>query len=246
LAAIFPDEITFAALGTPSLSPRINGVKGVAIEAIITFLLVLSILFATRNENENRAFAGLAIGGTLVALILFAGPLTGAGANPARYLGPAVFTGNLSQALIYIAGPMVGAGLASLAFGVVCDLYQSESDPLSRSGVSTDEDAPTTAEADDLYDGPAAFVSPEMLTLHEAHELLRAGRGHEAARKIVPLLSRIGEQSPDVLDHLRTLAIVIEDELGPVELFDRYRARIWSQAPRFAHTRSGILRERLP
>jgi aquaporin TIP len=35
--------------------------------------------------------------------------------NPARWFGPAVVYGDLSQAVVYIAGPLIGATLAALS-----------------------------------------------------------------------------------------------------------------------------------
>ena len=42
-------------------------------------------------------FPCFVMGLTIIALVLFAGPLTGAGLNPARTFGPALFTGTLDQ-----------------------------------------------------------------------------------------------------------------------------------------------------
>jgi glycerol uptake facilitator-like aquaporin len=51
--------------------------------------------------------------------MLFA-PLTGAGFNPARWLGPAIVSGTWDDALVYILGPIIGAVLAlALYTGIV-------------------------------------------------------------------------------------------------------------------------------
>ncbi len=119
LAVLFPDEMSLASLGTPTLAPRITPLKGILFEAVITFILVTAILLGTRKEGGAGSLAGLAIGGTLVAIILFAGPLTGAAANPARYLGPALVSGNLSEIAVYLFGPFAGACGAALLTGVM-------------------------------------------------------------------------------------------------------------------------------
>ena len=117
LAMIFPDEVGLAQLGTPGLGPRISSLQGFAIEAAITFLLTVVVLTTTRSNNP--AFAGLAIGGTLTGLILFAGPLTGAAANPARYLGPAIVSRNIDDIWLYLTAPLFGATLAAFVIGFV-------------------------------------------------------------------------------------------------------------------------------
>lgn len=84
------------------------------VEIILTFFLVNTILH-TAVAGKGGALAGLAIGLTLVFAILAGGPMTGASLNPARTLGPALFTGSFTDPmtyLIYVAGPLIGAALA--------------------------------------------------------------------------------------------------------------------------------------
>ena len=125
LAMIFPDEVGLAQLGTPGLGPRISSLQGFAIEAAITFLLTVVVLSVTRSNNP--AFAGVAIGGTLTGLILFAGPLTGAAANPARYLGPAIVSRNIDDIWLYLTAPLFGAALAAFVIGFAVDRADPES-----------------------------------------------------------------------------------------------------------------------
>jgi len=60
--------------------------------------------------------AGLAIGVTLMLIHLVTIPVTGTSVNPARSLGPALFSGGkaLSQLWLFIVAPIVGAVLAAL------------------------------------------------------------------------------------------------------------------------------------
>lgn len=84
------------------------------VEIILTFFLVNTVLH-TDVEGNGGPLAGLAIGLTLVFAILAGGPMTGASLNPARTLGPALFTGSASEPMtyvIYFAGPLIGAALA--------------------------------------------------------------------------------------------------------------------------------------
>jgi hypothetical protein len=220
LAAIFPDEVTLAALGTPSLAAKISGLKGVVIETMITFLLVTSVLFATRDDNESSPFAGLAIGGTLVGLILFAGPLTGAAANPARYFGPALVSGNLSEAAVYFVGPLFGGCLASFAFGLV-SAPQGRGSPQATSKASGERSS---------GGGIGAVLDAGHARLRQAQELFRAGHGAEAAALLLPVLLRIDECPQELVDRVRSLLIVIEEEQGPIELLAAYQSLIYPGA----------------
>jgi aquaporin Z len=92
----------------------VSPLQAIVLEALLTFLLVNVILHTTEAKNPTPP-AGLAIGLTLAGAILFGGPLTGASLNPARTLGPALFTGTLDVFWIYLLGPAVGAILAVLA-----------------------------------------------------------------------------------------------------------------------------------
>jgi MIP family channel proteins len=224
LAAIFPDEIALAGLGTPALAAKITGLKGVIIETMITFLLVTSVLFATRDNNETGPFAGVAIGLTLVALILFAGPLTGAGANPARYFGPALVSGNLREAAVYFIGPLVGGSVASFAFAFVSAPALGAG--LVDTGRARDEDE-TEASRE------ASNAARERL--RQAHELFRTGHGPEAAALLLPVLAHVGRYPRELVDRVRSLLIVIEEEHGPIEVLSDYQALIYARSTQSAH-----------
>jgi aquaporin Z len=223
LASIFPDEVALASLGTPALAPKFTALKGVALEGLITFLLVLTILFVTRSEHENRAFAGLSIGGTLVALIFFAGPLTGAGANPARFFGPAVVSGNLKETFIYVIGPIIGGGLAALVFSPLFDA----SDPGSAPALDTETAPPSQQES---APQPKRARGPRTVqsALKRAHDLFVSGNGEEAAAVLLPHLPRLHDYDADVLDRIRSLLIVIEEEHGRIRRLDKYRDAIYA------------------
>lgn len=89
------------------------------VEAVLTFFLVNTVLHTAVAGNGGK-FAGWAIGTTLTFAILAGGALTGASLNPARTLGPAIFTEpgfkNVYTYVIYVFGPLIGATLAVLVF----------------------------------------------------------------------------------------------------------------------------------
>ena len=90
---------------------------GLVFEIIATFLFVTVILGATQS-GAPTANAGLAIGLMLVAIHLIGIPVTNTSVNPARSIGPALFTGGaaLAQLWIFIAAPLLGGALAGIAY----------------------------------------------------------------------------------------------------------------------------------
>jgi MIP family channel proteins len=85
-------------------------------EAFGTFLLMYAIMGLAVNPRGEAALAGLGIGLALGVAVIVFGPATGAGLNPARWLGPAVASGRFDDFWIYIVGPLVGALAAATAY----------------------------------------------------------------------------------------------------------------------------------
>lgn len=102
-------------LGATLPADGVTILQTIVIEALLTFFLVNTVL-NTAVSGKAGDFAGLAIGLTLALAILMGGPLTGASLNPARTLGPALFTGNLGTVWVYIVGTFAGAGLAAFVY----------------------------------------------------------------------------------------------------------------------------------
>jgi aquaporin Z len=92
-----------------------NILSAFVIEAVMTFLFIFVIL-GTTSKYGNGAMAGLAIGVTLMLIHLVAIPVTGTSVNPARSLGPAIFSGGkaLSQLWLFFVAPIFGAIIAAL------------------------------------------------------------------------------------------------------------------------------------
>ncbi len=90
-----------------------------AVEAILTFFLVNTILHATVG-GKGGLFAGWAIGMTYAFAILAGAPFTGASLNPARTFGVALFSApsisDVYTYVIYFFGPLVGSTFAVLVF----------------------------------------------------------------------------------------------------------------------------------
>lgn len=89
-------------------------------EIVLTFLLVFVVLAAT-DRIGTAALAGLAIGTTLVICHLVGIPITGTSVNPARSLGPALFTGGdaLSQLWLFLLAPAIGGVIGALVYNIL-------------------------------------------------------------------------------------------------------------------------------
>ena len=113
LRLVFPESAwTPSAIGTPALGLGISPAAGIAIEAILT-MVVLFAVFGTAIDPRAPKIGGLAIGFAILADILMGGPLTGAAMNPARWFGPAVASGHFADWYVWIIGPLLGAAIAA-------------------------------------------------------------------------------------------------------------------------------------
>lgn len=110
-------------LGTNGLA-GVNGNAwaGLIVEAVLTFIFVLTILGVTSKKAGHGSFGGLVIGLTLTLVHILGIGLTGTSVNPARSFGPALMlalTGNGSAMAclwVFIVGPFVGAALAAIVY----------------------------------------------------------------------------------------------------------------------------------
>ena len=118
--SILEDEGRASDYGATVVSPLLGGAtQGALVEGIGTFMLVLTVLAVALNPKVVSEWAGLAIGMTLGFVVMVLGPLTGAAVNPARWFGPALVSGEFTDAWVYIVGPIVGAVLAGLFYTFV-------------------------------------------------------------------------------------------------------------------------------
>src|SRR3954452_12359213 len=115
-------------------------------EGIGTFMLVLAIIGIVDTRSPGD-FAGLVIGGAVVAIIMVVGPVTGASLNPARAFGPelvsaigggATHWGQLVP--VYILPGLVGAGLAVVVYDALATPRRIEA-PIKTAVTSPDPGA---------------------------------------------------------------------------------------------------------
>lgn len=111
---------------------KVNVWGAIAIEVILTFVFVITVLGVTAKKEYNSV-AGLVIGLALAAVHLFGVPFTGTSVNPARSFGPAfikaVCDGDstaLSQVWVFILAPLVGAALAAMVYMLLAGEKKAE------------------------------------------------------------------------------------------------------------------------
>src|SRR5436190_7054290 len=91
-------------------------------EGIGTFILMFAILGIVDSRSPGD-FAGLVIGGVVIAIIMIVGPITGASLNPARAFGPELISSigkgatHWNQLIpVYVLPGLAGASLAAFAY----------------------------------------------------------------------------------------------------------------------------------
>ncbi len=92
--------------------PLLNSAKAFVLELLLTWWLMLVILFVAVGAKEKGLLAGLVIAAVVALEAMFAGPMTGASMNPVRSLAPALVSGQLSYLWVYLSAPIIGAALA--------------------------------------------------------------------------------------------------------------------------------------
>jgi len=95
---------------------------GLFVEIILTFIFVFTILGVTADKDKGNV-AGIVIGLTLAFVHIVGIPLTGTSVNPARSIGPAIFSGGqaLADLWVFVVGPLAGAALAAVVYRILKD-----------------------------------------------------------------------------------------------------------------------------
>ncbi len=121
LAAAYVANLAFGTFkGVPALGSGLSVSTGIIIEAIATFILMVTIMgVAVDSRGAFSIVAGLPIGLAIFGDIMWSGPVTGAAMNPARWFGPALVKGDMSNAVVWIVGPIVGALVAAFVYDAV-------------------------------------------------------------------------------------------------------------------------------
>ena len=116
--AILLDEGKAENYGAVDVSSVIDGstLPGMVVEGLGTFFLLWAIIGVAVNPRATKDWAAFAIGCALGMAVMVFAPLTGAGFNPARAIGPAVASGEWGGfgqfLLVYVLAPVIGALVA--------------------------------------------------------------------------------------------------------------------------------------
>jgi len=120
LRSIFPNNVWQpVALGAPIADGRIGMVSRTFIEALFTCVFVLTAIACTTDDKTSKSIGPLAVGCALGFCTLVAGPLTGAGFNPARAFGSAIGSGNWTNQWPYWLGPIIGGLCAPFVYRAI-------------------------------------------------------------------------------------------------------------------------------
>ena len=119
-------------------------------EGIGTFMLMYAILGIVDSRSPGD-FAGIVIGGVVVAIIMVVGPVTGASLNPARAFGPEFVSAlgggatHWNQLLpVYIVPGLVGSALAAFVYDFLATPRVVEA-PIKAAVTHPDTGAPVAA-----------------------------------------------------------------------------------------------------
>jgi aquaporin-4 len=122
LKVILPElgaKVNFGTQGGPSELLNKSISSGFAVEAILTFFLVVVIFMTAVHKKASPGWHGFTIGGMIFLIHLVAVPLTGASVNPARTFGPALISGFWEYHWMYWAAPIIGGIIAGLIMNYV-------------------------------------------------------------------------------------------------------------------------------
>jgi MIP family channel proteins len=101
-------DVADAGVSAPNIAPE----TALALEIVLTAILVTVILGTADRYQLIGPSAGIAVGATIALCGLIALPIEGASMNPARSFGPALIHGDFEYLWIYVIGPIVGAAIA--------------------------------------------------------------------------------------------------------------------------------------
>ncbi|HXB41651.1 MAG TPA: aquaporin [Bacteroidia bacterium] len=111
LKFLFPENMNLGAT-----LPAGSQIQSFILEFILTYFLMLTILFTSQGTEKTQQLAGLIIGGVILLEAMFAGPICGASMNPARSLAPAIVSGQLHSLWLYLLAPVCGSLSATFSY----------------------------------------------------------------------------------------------------------------------------------
>lgn len=135
VAAFGTDAVDLGNVGAVAFAEDVNYAQAITVEALGTFLLVLTIMALAVDRRAPVGWAGWMIGLSVTGLVLVLGPLTGAAVNPARAFGPhataALFGGDVdwTQYPAYVIGSLLGGLAAAFCYDAIARPRDAEAGP---------------------------------------------------------------------------------------------------------------------
>ncbi|KPI91347.1 Aquaporin-4 [Papilio xuthus] len=117
LMGVSPLDLVPNAVCTTQPHAQLTMLQAVAVEVILT--AALNFLNCAVWDPANKASlesVSLKFGFTIAGLSIAGSELTGASMNPARSLGPVVWTGAWSTHWVYWVGPIIGGSISALFY----------------------------------------------------------------------------------------------------------------------------------
>jgi glycerol uptake facilitator protein len=125
VAAFGTASVDVSNAGAVSFGEGVGYPRAILVEALATYLLMLTVMAMAVDRRAPAGWAGLMIGLSVTCLVLVFGPLTGAAVNPARAFGPyaasTLVGGEVpwSQFPAYVVGSVLGALLAAISYDLL-------------------------------------------------------------------------------------------------------------------------------
>jgi glycerol uptake facilitator protein len=132
VAAFGTASVDVSNVGSVSFGEGVGYPRAILVEALATYLLMLTIMALAVDKRAPAGWAGLMIGLSVTCLVVVFGPLTGAAVNPARAFGPfaasALVGGDVpwSQLPAYVVGSLLGALLAAVSYDLLARPREAE------------------------------------------------------------------------------------------------------------------------
>ncbi|MEV4333330.1 aquaporin [Streptomyces sp. NPDC049597] len=109
-----------ARVGDAALMPAADWSTGAVFAAEAGAMAVIMLIVAFAGTRPHLlTYLPAVVGACVAAVIIFLGPLSGGGANPARQFGPALVSGTTGLLWVYVLAPVAGSLLAALVAGLL-------------------------------------------------------------------------------------------------------------------------------
>lgn len=107
--------------GLGSTMPSGGILQSLALEFILSFMLMFTIMGVATDDRAEGTMAGIAIGAVVAFEAAFGGPISGASMNPARSFAPALLSMNFAHHWIYWVAPISGMMLGARTYKIIRD-----------------------------------------------------------------------------------------------------------------------------